>query len=60
MLLALKELCAHTVRVEDFELIVGKSRKAPDPEWASEWIVADTKGEWTIREDGLYHNPDHE
>ncbi len=66
--LALKELCERmTVRVEDFELIVGN--KGPHffsspqyPEWGvSEWIVEPiSRGEWTIREDGLYHNPDNE
>jgi formate C-acetyltransferase len=66
--LALKELCERmTVLVEDFELIVGN--KGPHyfsspqyPEWGvSEWIVEPvSKGEWTIMEDGLYHNPDSE
>ena len=66
--LALKALCQQmTVLVEDFELVVGN--KGPHffsspqyPEWGiSEWIIEPVKnGEWTVREDGLYHNPDTE
>ena len=56
-----------TIRIEDDEIIVGN--KGPyffsspaSPEWnTSDWIVDAVKsGEWTMREDGLYHNPDDE
>ena len=66
--LAFKALCERmTVLVEDFEIIVGN--KGPHffsspqyPEWGiSDWLMEPIeKGEWTIREDGLYHNPDTE
>lgn len=62
------ELCKKmTIRIEDDEIIVGN--KGPyyfsspaAPEWGvSQWIVDAVKsGEWTLREDGLYHNPDDE
>jgi formate C-acetyltransferase len=64
----LKAICEEmTVRVEDFEMIVGNSSKnfcgtGSFPDWGG----ADTApnvvehGGWTIREDGLYHNPDDE
>jgi len=57
-----------TTLVDDDEIIVGS--KGPYffsspayPEWGrtSEWITsAVRRGEWTLREDGLYHNPDSE
>lgn len=66
--LAFKALCERmTVLVEDFEIIVGN--KGPHffsspqyPEWGiSDWMVEPiSHGEWTIREDGLYHNPETE
>jgi pyruvate formate-lyase/glycerol dehydratase family glycyl radical enzyme len=66
--LALLELCKRmSIIVEDFEVIVGN--KGPHyfssvqyPEWGvSDWVVEPIKrGEWTLREDGLYHNPDNE
>jgi formate C-acetyltransferase len=66
--LALLELCKRmSIIVEDFEIIVGN--KGPHyfssvqyPEWGvSDWVVEPIKrGEWTLREDGLYHNPDNE
>ena len=66
--LAFKALCERmTVLVEDFEIIVGN--KGPHffsspqyPEWGiSDWMVEPiSRGEWTIREDGLYHNPETE
>ena len=66
--LGLLELCKRmSVFVMDFELIVGG--KGPHffsspqyPEWgASEWIIEMIEsGQWTLREDGLYHNPDGE
>ena len=62
------ELCKKmTIRIEDDEIIVGN--KGPyyfsspaSPEWGvSQWIVdAVASGEWTLREDGKYHNPDDE
>ena len=66
---AFYDICAKmSVFVEDFELIVGG--KGPHffsspqyPEWGagSPWILSFIEsGEWTIREDGLYHNPDGE
>ncbi|NLM22008.1 MAG: hypothetical protein GX207_09745, partial [Peptococcaceae bacterium] len=66
--LTFKELCEKmTVFVEDDEIIVGG--KGPHlfsspayPEWGvSDWILEPLdKGEWTLREDGLLHNPDDE
>ena len=66
--LAFKALCEQmTVLVEDFEIIVGN--KGPHffsspqyPEWGiSDWLMEPIeKGEWALREDGLYHNPDEE
>ncbi|NMA37004.1 MAG: hypothetical protein GX942_01725 [Papillibacter sp.] len=66
--LALLELCKRmSIIVEDFEVIVGN--KGPHyfssvqyPEWGvSDWVVEPIKrGEWTLGEDGLYHNPDNE
>ncbi len=66
--LALYELCEKmTVLVEDFELIIGNKSPyffgSPQyPEWGdSDWFLTPIKkGEWTIKEDGLYHNPDSE
>ena len=68
--LILKDVCSQvTVRVEDDELIVGNRSKyfcgnPIYPEWVAGnggWIVAAVrKGEWQLREDGLYHNPDGE
>jgi hypothetical protein len=57
------DICAQmTVRVEDFEIIVGNiARNFPgsgvNPEWGGEgWIPAMVeKGIWTLREDGRYH-----
>ena len=66
-LLTLELVKNMTIRIEDDEIIVGN--KGPylfsspaSPEWGtSDWIVDAVKsGEWTIREDGLYHNPDDE
>jgi formate C-acetyltransferase len=64
--LALYDICAKgTIFIEDFELIVGG--KGPNyfsspgyPEWGvSDWILEPlSKGEWELRDDGLYHNPD--
>ena len=67
--LAFKDLCEQmTVFIKDFELIVGG--KGPHffsapvyPEWGAgvPWLLEPVaSGEWTIREDGLYHNPDGE
>jgi formate C-acetyltransferase len=64
----LKAICEQmTVRVEDFEMIVGNSGRnfcgtGYAPDWGnSGWIPAMIEnGVWTLREDGLYHNPDGE
>ena len=66
--LAFKELCEKmTIFVDDDEIIVGG--KGPHlfsnpayPEWGmTDWIMEPlAKGEWTLREDGLLHNPDDE
>ncbi len=62
------DLCQQmTVLVDDDEIIVGN--KGPHlfsspsyPEWSgTDWVVdAVSAGSWTLREDGLYHNPDSE
>ena len=62
------DVCSQmTVRVEDFEIIVGNKGRnflgsGFNPEWSGEgWIPAMVEnGSWTLREDGLYHNPDGE
>jgi formate C-acetyltransferase len=62
------DVCARmTVRVEDFEIIVGNKAttflgSSINPEWGGEgWIPTMVeKGIWTLRDDGLYHNPDGE
>ena len=62
------DVCSQmTVRVEDFEIIVGNKGKhflgsGFNPEWSGEgWIPAMVQnGSWTLRDDGLYHNPDGE
>jgi formate C-acetyltransferase len=59
------DVCANmTVRVEDFELIVGNKAKTFcgsgfNPDWmGSGWVMfTDVEGTWTLKEDGLYHNP---
>ena len=66
--LGFKAICEQmTILVEDFELIVGN--KGPNyfsspayPEWGStDWVIADiASGRWTLKEDGLYHNPPEE
>ena len=64
----LKAICEQmTVRVEDFEMIVGNSGRnfcgtGYMPAWGNRgWIPAMIEsGAWTLREDGLYHNPDGE
>lgn len=62
------DICARmTIRVEDFELIVGNKARtfcgaAIYPEWeGTGWIPPMIqKGVWTRREDGCYHNPEGE
>ena len=64
--LAFYEICEKmSIFVNDYELIVGG--KGPHlfsspqyPEWGiSDWFLEPIeKGEWQLREDGLYHNPD--
>ncbi len=61
-----KDLCEQmTILIDDDEIIVGN--KGPHlfssvsyPEWSgTDWVIdAVEKGEWTLRDDGLYHNPD--
>lgn len=66
--LATYDVCSQmTVRVEDFEIIVGNKAKnfcgaGVNPEWAGAgWVVDEVEeGVWTLRDDGLYHNPDGE
>jgi pyruvate formate-lyase/glycerol dehydratase family glycyl radical enzyme len=66
--LATYDVCSRmTVRVEDFEIIVGNKAKnflgsGINPEWGgAAWIPREVeKGIWTLRADGLYHNPDEE
>lgn len=62
------DVCANmTVRVEDFEIIVGNRAKnfcgsGVNPEWEGEgWIPGMIEnGVWTLQDDGLYHNPEGE
>ncbi len=64
----LKAICEQmTVRVEDFEMIVGNSSKnfcgtGYAPDWGGVGRIPSMieSGLWTLREDGLYHNPDEE
>ncbi len=66
--LAAYDVCSRmTVRVEDFEIIVGNKAGAfcgsgLNPEWGGAgWIPEEVEsGSWTLRDDGLYHNPDEE
>ena len=61
-----RDLCEQmTTLVDDDEIIVGN--KGPHlfssvsyPEWSgTDWVIdAVDAGEWTMREDGMYHNPD--
>jgi pyruvate formate-lyase/glycerol dehydratase family glycyl radical enzyme len=59
------DICSQmTIRVEDFEIIVGNKAKhflgsCVIPEWSGEgWIPAMVEnGTWSLRDDGLYHNP---
>ena len=63
-----RDLCEQmTILVDDDEIIVGN--KGPHlfssvsyPEWSgTDWVIdAVDKGEWTLRDDGLYHNPESE
>ena len=60
------DVCAGmTVRVEDFELIVGNKAKTFcgsgfNPDWmGSGWVMfTDIEGTWTLQDDGLYHSPE--
>jgi pyruvate formate-lyase/glycerol dehydratase family glycyl radical enzyme len=66
--LVMRDICSKmTIRVEDFEIIVGNRAKnflgsAVFPEWeGAGWVPSMVeKGIWTLRDDGLYHNPDAE
>jgi formate C-acetyltransferase len=61
-----KAICERmTCRVEDFELIVGNKGKTfcgsgSDPQWSAGgfYHTMVDSGYFTLREDGLYHNPD--
>lgn len=63
--LLLKAICEQmTIRVEDFELIVGNTSQnfcgaGIDPDWDGiGWIPKEIRsGRWTLQGDGLYHNP---
>lgn len=63
--LLLKEICSKmTIRVEDFEILVGNKCKnfcgcGSEPEWGrGTWITHDVeKSGWTLEADGLYHSP---
>ncbi|MCR5846352.1 MAG: hypothetical protein K6G78_07315, partial [bacterium] len=64
--LALKAICEKmTVRVEDFEVIVGNKGvefcgNGVYPEWGARYLwIADAinNGEWTLEDDGYYHTP---
>ena len=65
---ALKAVCEQiTVRVEDDELMVGNRGKyfcgnSVEPEWSGGgWALASVRsGAYTLKEDGLYHNPEGE
>lgn len=62
----IRDVCAQmTVRVEDFEIIVGNRARhflgsCVNPEWSGEGWIPEMieKGIWTLQQDGLYHNPD--
>jgi formate C-acetyltransferase len=56
------DVCANmTVRVEDFELIVGNKAKNFLGAGAVYWpLVIDIERMWTRKEDGLWYNPDGE
>ncbi len=66
--MATYDVCSQmTVRVEDFEIIVGNKAKnflgsAVNPEWGGvEWMPSEVeRGIWTLWDDGLYHNPEGE
>jgi len=68
--MATYEVCEKmTVRVEDFEIIVGNcSREFSGatfyPEWNTGslmWVISSIdNGQWTLLDDGLYHNPPDE
>jgi formate C-acetyltransferase len=65
---SLKAVCEQmTVRVEDFEMLVGNTSKnfcgtGASPDWGGAGTIPQLvdSGAWTLREDGLYHNPDDE
>ncbi|MFA0816713.1 MAG: pyruvate formate lyase family protein [Anaerofustis sp.] len=60
------DICSQmTVRVEDFELIVGNKAKnflgaCVNAEWAGAGWIPFFAQNWTLRKDGLLHNPDDE
>lgn len=56
------DICSKmTVRVEDFELIVGSKAKNFCGSSGAYWpLFIDIEREWTKKEDGLWHNPEGE
>ena len=66
--LILKTVCEKmTIRVEDYEMLVGNSAKnfcgaGLEPDWIGIGWIPDKikKGIWTLWDDGLYHNPKDE
>ena len=64
----LRAICGEmTVLVEDFEMLVGNisryfNGRSVFPDWEGAGLVPHLveSGVWTMREDGLYHNPDDE
>ena len=64
--LVFKEIAEKiTTYVDDDEIIVGAKGpyffSSPSyPEWGNQYWIIDAvrRGDWTMREDGLYHNPD--
>lgn len=63
-----REVCSKvTVRVEDFDIFVGNRGKyflgnCVYPEWEGTGFIFREveEGKWTLKEDGLYHNPEDE
>lgn len=61
----LREICEKmTIRVEDFEVLVGNKCKnfcgcGSEPEWGrGTWVTHDVEESgWTLEADGLYHAP---
>jgi formate C-acetyltransferase len=60
------DVCSKmTVRIEDFELIVGNKAKSflgsgTMAEWNGSGWIPPMAENWNLKDDGLYHNPDDE